>query len=166
MPAPVDKAAKDFQEVTVTFRLPSSSDEAMKSHSLLSASLLILVSLLFQPTAVHAQANRGGGARLSYLSADDRVHLMKVRKQVLESQPDLKTEQESLEKEWKFVKGKGTDATPEDKETLRNNFQAHNEKMNAAMLQADPSIAPVLDQVKAHRQAQLEQHAGAGGSSL
>jgi hypothetical protein len=157
MPAPVDKAAKDFQEVTVTFRLPSSSDEAMKSHSLLSASLLILVSLLFQPTAVHAQANRGGGARLSYLSADDRVHLMKVRKQVLESQPDLKTEQESLEKEWKFVKGK---------ETLRNNFQAHNEKMNAAMLQADPSIAPVLDQVKAHRQAQLEQHAGAGGSSL
>jgi hypothetical protein len=103
----------------------------------------------------------GRGQRLSYLSAQDRQHLLRVRRQVLAGDPDLKSEQESLRKEADFVKGKGTDASADDKETLRNNFLAHREKMNAAMVKADPTVQPILDQVDAHMKARFQQAGGA-----
>jgi hypothetical protein len=102
----------------------------------------------------------GRGHRLSFLSAEDRAHLMRVRRQVLQSDPDLKAEQESLRQEWESVKSKGSDATPDDKEMLRNNARAHMEHMDDAMLKADPTIQPILDQIKAHMKERFQQAGG------
>jgi hypothetical protein len=110
-------------------------------------------------------AGAGAGAarahRLSFLSAEDRQHLMRVRRQAMEGDPALKSEQENLKQEWQ--KARGSDATPEDKQVLRKDLRAYNEQMDAAMLKIDPTIQPILDQMKAHRQARFQQGAGAAG---
>lgn len=134
----------------------------MKIYFLSFATILCLSVALFP---LYAQSGDGGGRRLGFLSADDRAHFLKVREQVLSSNPDLKSEQESLDKEKQFVKGKGADASADDRKTLRENMQAHHEKMRAAMIQADPSISPVLDQIDAKMKERFQQHAGQDGAS-
>ncbi len=109
-------------------------------------------------------AGSGLRGRLDFLSADEKAHFLRVRRQVMTDNPDLKAEQESLRKEWQSVRGKGADAPAEDKETLRNHFLAHNEKMTAAMLKADPSVQPILDKIKDHRQERFRQAAGGAGA--
>ena len=84
---------------------------------------------------------------------------------MLDSNPDLKTEQDSLDRERKFVKDKGSDATADDKKTLLQNMMAHGKKMQDAMKAADPSISPVLDQIDAKMKARMEQHASQGDGS-
>ncbi len=115
----------------------------------------------------HAQDAGGAGGRghLGFLSAEDRQHLMRVRQQVLAADPDLKAEQESLMKEREYVKNKGADATADDKQTLRNNFLAHSEKMEDAMVKADPTVQPIIDQVKAKMKERYEQKTGGGADS-
>lgn len=103
--------------------------------------------------------------RLGFLSADDRQHLLRARREALQSDPDLKAEGESLKKELQMVKGKGTAATAEDKSTLRNNFLAHREKMNAAMVKADPIVQPILDQIQAHAKQRFQQGSDAPDDS-
>jgi hypothetical protein len=107
----------------------------------------------------------GRGQRLSFLSAQDRQHLLRVRRQVLAGDPDLKSEQESLMKEAQSVKSQGTGASADDKQMLRNNFMAHREKMNAAMVKADPTVQPILDQVDAHLKARFQQSGGGEASN-
>jgi len=127
--------------------------------------MLIGVSA-FSGMAFAQDANGAGGrGRLSFLSADDRQHLFRVRQQVLNDNPDLKTEQASLMKERAYVKNKGTDATADDKQTLRNNFLAHSEKMEAAMVKSDPTVQPIIDQIKARMQARFQQNSGGDGAS-
>jgi hypothetical protein len=107
----------------------------------------------------------GAGARLGFLSAADRMHFLKVRRQVLESNPALKSEQESLTKEREFVKNKGTAATEDDRKTLIQNFVAHSKSMRDAMVAADPTVAPILDQVDAKMKERFKDRmAGAGGA--
>jgi hypothetical protein len=104
--------------------------------------------------------------RLSFLSAEDRQHLMRVRRQAMEGDPQLKSEQESLKQEWQALKAKGSGATAEDKEALVKSLRAQNEHLDAAMLKIDPTIQPILDQIKAHRQERFQQGgAGAGGGN-
>ena len=114
-----------------------------------------------------ATGGAGGRAeraqRLSFLSAEDRQHLMRVRRQAVEGDPQLKSEQENLKQEWQSLKAKGSSATPEDKETLRRDLRANNEQLEAAMLKIDPTIQPILDQIKAHRQERFQQGGGGTG---
>jgi hypothetical protein len=132
--------------------------------------LAVVLALTVAPVgSVRAQADDqagaaagGGRGPLASLSPADRVHLLKVRRQVLESNPALKTEQESLKQEREFVKNKGTAATPDDKKMLMQNFIAHSKNMRDAMVAVDPTIAPVLDQVDAKMKERFQQHAGAG----
>ncbi len=98
-------------------------------------------------------AKAGRDQRMGFLSVEDREHLLRVRRQVLEANPDLKSEQESLRQEMKAAKGRSAGSGLTDKETLRGEFRAHREKMNAAMIKADPTVQPILDQIKAHREA-------------
>jgi hypothetical protein len=91
---------------------------------------------------------------------------LRVRHQVMTDNPDLKTEQESLRKERQDVRGQGAGASADDKKTLRNNFLAHNEKMTAAMLKADPSVQPILDKIKSHRQESFQPGAGGAGAGV
>ena len=134
---------------------------------ILAASLL----LGFNSTPVHAQsddgtatAGAGAGSRLSFLTREEKIHLYKVRKAVLASNPDLKAEQDSLTKEREYVKNKGAAATDDDKKTLFQNFMAHTQKMDAAMRQQDPSIGPVLDEIKAKIQARIQEKNGGAGT--
>ena len=78
----------------------------MNIRNFLLAAMLIGVSA-FSGMAFAQDANGAGGrGRLSFLSADDRQHLFRVRQQVLNDNPDLKTEQASLMKERAYVKNK------------------------------------------------------------
>jgi hypothetical protein len=134
----------------------------MKIHLLSLALVFGVAGALLSPARLQAQ-DAGAGRRLAFLSADDRAHFLKVREQVLASNPDLKTEQESLMKEREYMKGQGTSASADDRKTFRENFMAHTEKMNAAMLKADPTISPVLDQIKEKMKERFEQHAAQTG---
>lgn len=136
----------------------------MQNRSFCPRAFFLVLAFAGSLISLHAQADNQGG-RLAFLSAQDRIHFLRVRKQVLESQPDLKTEQQSLERERKYVHDKGADATAEDKSTLRENFLAHNEKMQAAMEQADPSVSPILDQIKAHWTARFQDKASGGNDA-
>jgi hypothetical protein len=129
---------------------------------ILAANLL----LGFNFTPVHAQSDDavgsggGNGSRLSFLTREEKVHLFKVRKAVLEANPDLKAEQESLTKEREYVKNKGAEASADDRKTLFQNFMAHTQKMDAAMRQQDPSIGPVLDEINAKIQQRVQEKTG------
>jgi hypothetical protein len=137
----------------------------MKNAKLLFFTIVLgLVGGMLCPTGLRAQAN-DGGKMLSFLSAEDRLHFMKVRREVMARNPDLKTEQESLVQERKYVKDKGTDATADDRKTLRNNFLAHSEKVQAAMLKADPSVSPILDQINARIKDRLGDSPNPGGGA-
>ena len=139
----------------------------MKTQLLFPGLLLVLIAVLFCPTRLSAQAAAGGagaGGRLSFLSADDRAHYMKVREQVLASNPELKSEQESFQKEREAMKAKGADASADDRKTMRENFLAHNEKMNAAMKAADPTVGPIIDQIDAKMRERFQQGGGGAGN--
>lgn len=130
--------------------------------ALLAAALLLFGLVPLPAQDAEGGSGAGGGGRLAFLSPADRQHLMKVRREVFAGNPDLKTEQESLMKERQYVKNKGTGASQDDRKTLRENFLAHNEKMRAAMLQADPTIEPVLNQVQEKMKERFQQRQGAG----
>jgi hypothetical protein len=126
---------------------------------------ILTILAVFNPR-VHAQeSNASPAARLSFLSADDRAHFLKVRQQVLDSNADLKAEQDSLDQERKFVKDKGADATADDKKTLFQNMIAHGKKMQGAMRAADPTIGPVLDQIDAKMKERMQSLQGQGNGS-
>ena len=102
---------------------------------------------------------------MAFLSASDRAHLIKVRREVLANDANLKSEQESLSKERQFVKDKGMNATADDRQTLAQNFMAHNKNMQDAMVKADPTVAPVLDEVAEKMKSRHQQRQGADDSS-
>jgi len=137
----------------------------MKIRNILLTAILAGVSAFSGMAFAQDAGGTGGRGHLGFLSAEDRQHLMRVRQQVLNDNPDLKTEQESLMKEREYVKNKGTDATADDKQTLRNNFLAHSEKMEAAMVKVDPTVQPILEQVKAHMKERYEQKSGGDAGS-
>jgi hypothetical protein len=137
----------------------------MNFRNILLTAILAGVSAFSGMAYAQDAGGTGGRGHLGFLSAEDRQHLMRVRQQVLADNPDLKTEQESLMKEREYVKNKGSDATADDKQTLRNNFLAHSEKMEAAMVKADPTVQPIIDQIKAKMKERYEQRAGDGAGS-
>jgi hypothetical protein len=136
----------------------------MNLRSLFLFGALALLAGCFTISPLRAQDD-GGGRRLAFLSAADRAHLLKVRQQVLDTHPDLKAEQDSLEQERKSVKDKGTDATADDKKTLFQNMMAHGKKMQDAMRQADPTIGPVLDQIDAKMKERMQSKAADGSGT-
>jgi hypothetical protein len=128
---------------------------------------LLLVAILGLSGAVPCLAQAaggGGGGRMSFLSEDDRSHLIRVHEQVLAANPDLKTEQDSLKTQWQDLKSKGDSATPEDRSALRDSMTSHMKKMDAAMLKADPTVGPILEKIKAHMKERFHDHAGQGGA--
>ena len=136
----------------------------MKLSLLFLAVALTLTAAPFYSLRAQADDQAGGG-KLAFLSPADRMHLLKVRREVFKNNPALKSEQESLKQEREFVKNKGTSATPDDRKMLMQNFIAHSKNMRDAMVAADPTIAPVLDQVDAKMKERFQKHLGAGGGT-
>jgi hypothetical protein len=130
----------------------------MKIRNLLLAAVLGLCVMV----PCRAQA-AGAGGRLSFLNPVDRAHLLRVHRQVLAENPDLKSEQQSLMTERQEMKAQGSSLTPADRRAFREKVVAHSEKMDAAMRKDDPTVEPILEQVKAH--ARARRHPGQGQSS-
>lgn len=93
---------------------------------------------------------------LSFLSPEDRAKLMKARDEVLSTHPELKEEEESLKQKRDEMK----DGSPEDRKALFQEFMAHEKKMRAAMLQVDPSLQPIFDQIDQHMKERFKEHGG------
>lgn len=130
-------------------------------HFILSGALAGVAAFSGMARGQDAGGAPGGGAerghRLDFLSREDKLHLLRVRRQVLESNPDLKAEGQSLRKEAQSERSGGATT---DKAALRSSIRAHREKMDAAMVKADPTVQPILEQIKAHLK---ERFSGAGG---
>ena len=144
----------------------------MKSHVSLSLVALVLTlgfcltgNTFAQATAGQTGAGQHGGM-LSSLSPGDKAKLLKARQEVLAANPDLKAEQEDLMKQREAMKN-DPDATPEERTAFFQSFVAHDQKMKAAMLKVDPTLAPVfaqLDQEMKQKMAQRAAAAGGGGN--
>lgn len=89
---------------------------------------------------------------------------MKARQEVLAQNPDLQTEQDNLKKERQDLKN-NSDASPEDKMQLLQDFQAHEKKMQAAMIKLDPSLKPILDKLDAQMKEKFQQRAAQAGGN-
>jgi hypothetical protein len=98
---------------------------------------------------------------LSSLSADDKMKYLKARREVLANNPDLKSEQEDLAKQRQGIK----DASPDDQKAFRQNFMAFQKKLKDAMLQVDPSLGPVFDQIEQAIKQKFQQAGGQGGGN-
>ena len=119
-----------------------------------------------QDAGAAAGAGGGGGrGALSFLSAEDRAHLMRVRQQVMAQNPDLKSEQDKMMAERKSAKSDGGDASTQDKGAMMKQMRDFHEKMDAAMIKDDPSVQPILEKVKDHMKERLQQRAAAGGAA-
>jgi len=71
-----------------------------------------------------------------FLSSDEKAKLKSAHEKALKSNPELKSERESLHA---------------DRKALFEKMKSHHEKMKAAMLKADPTLKPLFDKMDAHR---------------
>jgi hypothetical protein len=83
------------------------------------------------------------------LTADEKAHLDKVRTEALATNPDLKTEADSLKAQHQAMKAGGTAASTDDKQAFKVAKKAHEQKLQTAMLKIDPTVAPILAKIKA-----------------
>lgn len=102
-----------------------------------------------------------GQGPLASLSAEDKAKFIKARQHVLADNPDLEAEQEDIAQQRQGIK----DASPDDRKAFFQKALAHEKKMKDAMLQVDPSLAPVFDQLEQQRKEKMQQHAGQGGGN-
>ena len=121
--------------------------------------LLTLGAILICPSFAQAQdssntpppgAPPGGPHRLGFLTEAERAELKKAHEAAIAADPSLKTEGESL----RASHQPGTPPTDAEKAQ----FKAFQEKLDAAMIAADPDVAPIIAKIKAHH------HDGPGGS--
>ena len=138
----------------------------MKSYWQLGAVVFtLMLGLSCGETAVAQDQSAAGqqSGPLSSLSAQDKMKFLKARKEVLANNPDLKAEQESLTKERAAIKNEGDNATQDERTVLFQNTMAHEKKMKAAMLQVDPSLGPVFDQIDQQMKQKFQQRAAQNG---
>jgi carboxylesterase type B len=88
------------------------------------------------------------------LDNDEMVHLQQVRAEVLTQNPDLKTEEDKLKA--MHDSAAAASETPDQRSAAFAEWKAYREKMRAAMLKIDPTLAPVfakLDKIRKHAAA-------------
>jgi Spy/CpxP family protein refolding chaperone len=80
------------------------------------------------------------------LTPDERAQLMKAHDAALAANPDLKTEGDALKQEHQSL---GSDATEDQKKAFFTKMQAYHEKVKAAELAIDPTLAPIFAKLDA-----------------
>ena len=88
-------------------------------------------------------------AKAAALTAEERAQLTKAHDAALAADPALKTEDDSLTKQRADLKAKGASASADDKAALKAKWTEHQDKLHAAMIKIDPTVAPLIDKMKA-----------------
>jgi hypothetical protein len=88
------------------------------------------------------------------LTPDERAQLEKDKAAALAANPDLQTEADNLKAQHEALKSQGASAPADAKQALHAQAKEHMQKLEAAMLKIDPSVAPILAKLKAaHKEA-------------
>jgi Spy/CpxP family protein refolding chaperone len=83
---------------------------------------------------------------LSFLTDAEKAELKKAHEAAVAADPSLATEEKA---NWDAMKAAHESGTPPTEEQ-KAQFRAFREKMDAAMVAADPAVAPILAKIKAH----------------
>jgi hypothetical protein len=114
--------------------------------------LLTLGAILTCPSLAKADDSTpppGGHHGMSFLTDDQKQELKSAREAAFAADPSLKTEADAL----KAAHEAGTPPSDTDKA----NWKAFQDKLNAAMIKADPGVKAIIDEINAHH------HSGSGG---
>ena len=87
-----------------------------------------------------------------FLTPAEKAELKKAHEAAIAADPSLGTEEKSLHEAMKAAHESGTPPSEADKQKMHD----FRDKMDAAMVKADPDVAPILAKIKAH-------HHGPGG---
>jgi hypothetical protein len=126
--------------------------------------LLTLGAILTCPSLVKAQDSTNappsgpppGGFHhdhMSFLTDAQKAELKAAHDAAVTANPSLGTEETDLMGQMKAAHESGTPPTDDQKAA----WHAFRETMNAAMIKADPNVAPILAEIQAHH------HGGPGG---
>jgi hypothetical protein len=83
------------------------------------------------------------------LTADEKAQLKKDYTAALAADPSLQTDKDSLKKQFEALKTQGKSASKDDWKALHEQSKAFHQKLDTAMTQADPNVAPILAKLKA-----------------
>ncbi len=83
---------------------------------------------------------------MNFLTAAQKAELKKAHDDAIAADPSLATEEKQIRDQMKANRDAGTPPTQEEMEAGK----AFHEKMDAAMIKADPDVAPILEEIKKH----------------
>lgn len=85
----------------------------------------------------------------SVLTAAEKTQLKTAHDEVIATDPSLKTDADNLKQQFAALKSAGDNATADQKKTLHEQARDFHQKLQAAELKLDPTLAPVLAKVNA-----------------
>ena len=125
----------------------------MKSNlSLSSIAFLALALGIATITPTFAQTDStppAAPAKASPLTPEEQAQVKKAQDAALAADPALKTEDEALTKQRADLKSTGASASADDKKALMTQWHDHQDKLHAAMIKIDPTVAPLIEKMKA-----------------
>ena len=89
---------------------------------------------------------------MGFLTDAEKAELKKAHDAAIAADPSLGTEEQAIHEAMKAAHESGTPPTEEEKQKWHD----FRDKMDAAMIKADPDVEPILAKIKAH-------HRGPGG---
>ena len=99
---------------------------------------------------------------LAFLTPTERAELKKDKQEALAANGTLQTQAESLKQQFQTLKSQGTAATQDQWDALHAQGHDFHEKLRAAELKADPTLAPIFAKLDA---AHKNWHHSADGNS-
>jgi hypothetical protein len=78
-----------------------------------------------------------------------------AREEALANDPSLKSEHDSLKQQFEALKSSGTAATEDQKQALHTQARDFHQKLQAAELKLDPTLAPIFAKLQAAHHAHM-----------
>ena len=85
----------------------------------------------------------------SVLTADEKAQLDKAHDAALNADPSLKTDEDNMKQQFETLKSQGKAATKDQWDALHAQGHDFHEKLRAAELKIDPTLAPVFAKLDA-----------------
>lgn len=121
---------------------------------------LLAIALLFPVTASAAEEGTYTSPQaqaFASLTPDQKTKVLKARDTVFQTHPELKAEQDELAEQFKTSQTSGQ-ISKKDRHDFFKKFSAHQKKLHAAMLQVDPTLQPIFDQLEQKAKANWQQY--------